>query len=143
MKVHYSATPATSAASTASPVPATSVTRDAFTTPIIDEDGFVTPYDAVSEGRPHLAIYHESFTKVEDLASKVCNDFTEIVLKLREEAGYRNDEVDYICDHNLKIYLFPRQRYPSIGPISCLGPAVSKPMGRAVKTRADTFALLQ
>ncbi|KAK3719647.1 hypothetical protein LTR37_004184 [Vermiconidia calcicola] len=89
----------------------------------LDKSGKVIPYDAFKyEGRPHLAIYHSSFTEVEKLVRKVCTDFESIVKELKD-SGYQNEEINNICEHDLRALREPRNKYPSVPPTSCLGPA--------------------
>ena len=96
---------------------------DAFAALDINEDGMVKPYDAFAdEGHPPLFIYHPSRPKAEKNVSEACKTFLDPFAEL-EEDGYKNEQIKNICEKRLDRFIYVHHRYPTVGPIACLGPA--------------------
>lgn len=69
----------------------------------LDEDGRVMPYDPECEGHPQLAIYHEDFTKTEEMLPKICNSVVSAYEELRATTGYSNEEIERVCRYKFKV----------------------------------------
>ena len=53
---------------------------------------------------------------------QMCNNYLQVAAVVKA-AGYRNDEIDRICEQLKRKYLHVKERYPAVAPVACLGPS--------------------
>ena len=89
----------------------------------ISEDGKMAPCERIAKDElPHLAPFHPGFGQAEQKAVHTCS----MVIRQVEElklAGFRNEEIENICNNNLKPLLVLQNSYPAVNTLALLGPA--------------------